>query len=127
MTLQPSGYSQRARSFARVAIGASSRRRPPPLPELPLPLLPQLPILVITSYSIHYTKLYEQASELLRALAQALSLNSIDQEIDAAVFGFLDSIEGAKARGVFLSDYVGFSLYDVLLFSPRAEARNNFV
>jgi len=64
----------------------------------------------------------QQASELLRALAQALSLNSIDQEIDAAVFGFLDSIEGAKARGVFLSDYVGFSLYDVLLFSPRAEA-----
>jgi patatin-related protein len=64
----------------------------------------------------------QQASELLRALAQALSLDAIDREIDAAVFEFLSCIGEDGTRSVFLSDYVGFSLYDVLLFSPRVEA-----
>jgi patatin-related protein len=63
----------------------------------------------------------QQSSELLRALAQAMALNELDAEIDGAVFDFVRRIQSAKHQQVFLCDYVGFSIYDVLLFSPSSE------
>jgi patatin-related protein len=64
----------------------------------------------------------QQSSELLRALAAALSLNQLDSEVDVAFHDFCQQVENPDDRQVFLSDYVGFSIYDVLLFSPGSES-----
>jgi len=63
----------------------------------------------------------QQSSELLRALAQTMALNELDAEIDGAVFDFVRRIQSTEHQQVFLCDYVGFSIYDVLLFSPSSE------
>jgi hypothetical protein len=64
----------------------------------------------------------QQSSDLLRGLAASLSLNQLDSEVDTAFYEFCSRVENIGYRQVFLSDYVGFSIYDVLLFSPSAES-----
>jgi patatin-related protein len=63
----------------------------------------------------------QQSSDLLRALAASLALNQLDADVDAAFYDFCSRVESVDHRQVFLSDYVGFSIYDVLLFSPSTE------
>ena len=70
----------------------------------------------------------ERARTLLKALASSLDLDELDREIDAAVYRFCDALDGDSTsprthggvtlRQVFLTDYVAFPAYDVLLFSP---------
>jgi hypothetical protein len=64
----------------------------------------------------------QQSSELLRVLAATLSLNQLDTEVDAAFHEFCRAVENLDHQKIFLSDYVGFSIYDVLLFSPSADS-----
>jgi len=64
----------------------------------------------------------QQSADLLRALAGSLTLNELDREVDAAFHDFCTRIENPDTQQVFISDYVGFSLYDVLLFSPGVES-----
>jgi patatin-related protein len=63
----------------------------------------------------------QQSADLLRALAASLELSSMDGKIDDAVYEFCHQIENEDTQKVFISDYVGFSVYDVLLFSASAE------
>lgn len=63
----------------------------------------------------------EQSGKLLRALARSLDLDSLDRQIDEAFYNFCRRIEDLQVRRAFVSDYVGFSVYDVLLFTPGVE------
>ncbi len=60
----------------------------------------------------------DQSRELLRALSAALGLGAFDRDVDQAFFEFSTHLSDEDVRRVFLSDYVGFPLYDVLLFTP---------
>ncbi len=60
----------------------------------------------------------QQSGELLRALASSLDLNALDREIDEACYALSSMLDDADARRAFIADYVGFSIYDVLLYKP---------
>jgi len=60
----------------------------------------------------------DEARELLRALAGALKLKELDREVDAVFGRFIDVLGEDPLRHAFLSDYVGFPVYDVLLYTP---------
>lgn len=60
----------------------------------------------------------DQSRELLRALSAGLGLGGFDRDVDQAFFEFSTHLSDEDVRRVFLSDYVGFPLYDVLLFTP---------
>ena len=62
----------------------------------------------------------DQSQELLRALSKSLALGSFDREVDEAFFEFSTHLSDEAVCRAFLTDYVGFPLYDVLLFSPGA-------
>lgn len=62
----------------------------------------------------------EEAVELLRALSGALNLKAMDRVVDEALHGFLDLLGGDPIRHAFVADYVGFPVYDVLLYAPGA-------
>jgi hypothetical protein len=58
------------------------------------------------------------AGELLRSLSGALKLKAMDREFDSAVESFMTSLGTDPLRDAFLADYVGFPVYDVLLYLP---------
>ena len=60
----------------------------------------------------------EEAGGLLRSLAGALDLKSKDRTFDAAFERFLNQLSGDPLHDSFLADYVGFPVYDVLLYLP---------
>ncbi|MCB1685621.1 MAG: patatin-like protein, partial [Pseudomonadales bacterium] len=59
-----------------------------------------------------------QTRELLTSLSASMDLNELDQEIDAAFFHLCQSLTSEDLRRAFVADYVGFPVYDVLLYSP---------
>lgn len=61
------------------------------------------------------------AGELLKALSGALNLTALDRELDQAFQSFADEIGDDPLRHAFLADYVGFPIYDVLLYAPSGE------
>ena len=60
----------------------------------------------------------EEATELLIALSATLGLPAIDRAVDEALQTFVDTLADDPVRHAFLSDYVGFPVYDVLLYAP---------
>lgn len=60
----------------------------------------------------------EAAGELLDALAGMLDLKSMDRALDAAFESFLAGLGEDGLRRAFLADYVGFPIFDVLLYAP---------
>jgi patatin-related protein len=58
------------------------------------------------------------ARGLLRALADSLDLARFDRGVDDAFAEFLQELGDDELRQAFLSDYVGFPVYDVLLYTP---------
>ncbi len=62
----------------------------------------------------------EDAGELLRALAGSLNLRELDRAMDEALCVFIRDLDGDPISHAFLSDYVGFTVYDVLLYTPGA-------
>jgi patatin-related protein len=62
----------------------------------------------------------DEARDLLRALSGALNLTDMDRKVDAAFEGFIRRLGSDPIRHAFLSDYVGFPVYDVLLYAPGA-------
>ncbi len=61
------------------------------------------------------------AGELLKALSGALNLTALDRELDQAFQVFADLLGNDPLRHAFLADYVGFPIYDVLLYAPSGE------
>jgi patatin-related protein len=62
----------------------------------------------------------EDARELLRGLSGVLDLKQMDREVDFAFEKFMRALGDDPLRHAFLSDYVGFPVYDVLLYAPGA-------
>ncbi len=60
----------------------------------------------------------EAAGELLRSLSGALNLKALDREFDDVFEKFMADIGRDPLRDAFLADYVGFPVYDVLLYLP---------
>ena len=60
----------------------------------------------------------DQALALLRSLADSLSLERLDRELDQAFFEFHERLASPRLRDALLGDYVGFPVYDVLLMAP---------
>lgn len=58
------------------------------------------------------------AGELLKSLAGALNLKACDRDLDGAFQKFLVELGDDPQRTAFLADYVGFPVYDVLLYLP---------
>lgn len=58
------------------------------------------------------------ARELLGALADSLDLTRFDRGVDDAFAEFLKGLGNDELRQDFLADYVGFPVYDVLLYTP---------
>jgi patatin-related protein len=58
------------------------------------------------------------AGELLRSLSGALNLKALDREFDGAVERFMTKLGADPLRDAFLADYVGFPVYDVLVYLP---------
>lgn len=58
------------------------------------------------------------AGELLKGLSGSLNLKSRDRELDNAFEQFLGRLGQGQLRSAFLADYVGFPVYDVLLYLP---------
>ncbi|HEY5644346.1 MAG TPA: patatin-like protein [Pseudomonadales bacterium] len=59
--------------------------------------------------------------EMLKALSGALKLTELDRSLDQAFQGFADDLGDDPLRHAFLADYVGFPIYDVLLYAPSGE------
>ena len=59
-----------------------------------------------------------QSRELLSSLGASLDLGLIDREVDAAFFVLCRDLRSVELRRAFIDDYVGFSIYDVLLYTP---------
>jgi hypothetical protein len=60
----------------------------------------------------------DEARGLLRELARSLNLLDLDRAVDRAFETFVGKLDGAVNRHAFVSDYVGFLIYDVLLYAP---------
>ena len=60
----------------------------------------------------------DSAGELLRSLSGALNLKTLDREFDDVFEKFMADIGRDPLRDAFLADYVGFPVYDVLLYLP---------
>lgn len=60
----------------------------------------------------------DESRELLRRAAEALDLEGLDREVDAAFFEFHERLGDGPLRMTLLGDYVGFPVYDVLLLAP---------
>lgn len=60
----------------------------------------------------------EEAGKLLRSLSGALDLKSKDRAFDEAFQRFLSHLSADPQHDAFLADYVGFPVYDVLLYLP---------
>ena len=60
----------------------------------------------------------EDARNLLNALSESLDLKGFDRKVDAAFVKFAEALNGGSITQAFLSDYVGFPVYDVLLYTP---------
>ena len=60
----------------------------------------------------------DEARELLRQLAGSLNLLELDRSLDDAFQTFIEALGGDPIGHAFLSDYVGFTVYDVLLYTP---------
>ncbi|MGE0623627.1 MAG: patatin-like protein [Pseudomonadales bacterium] len=63
----------------------------------------------------------QESGELLKALSGALNLTALDRELDQAFQVFADQVGDDPLRHAFLADYVGFPIYDVLLYAPSGE------
>lgn len=60
----------------------------------------------------------DEAGQLLRALSGALDLKAKDRVFDQAFERFLGQLAADPLHDAFLADYVGFPVYDVLLYLP---------
>jgi patatin-related protein len=60
----------------------------------------------------------EETGQLLRSLSGALDLKEKDRAFDAAFERFLSMLAVDPLHDAFLADYVGFPVYDVLLYLP---------
>ena len=60
----------------------------------------------------------EAAGQLLRSLSGVLDLKSSDRTFDQAFERFLSQLSADPLHDAFLADYVGFPVYDVLLYLP---------
>ncbi len=60
----------------------------------------------------------EDAGRLLRSLSGALDLKAADRAFDQAFERFLNQLAADPLHDAFLADYVGFPIYDVLLYLP---------
>jgi patatin-related protein len=60
----------------------------------------------------------EASGELLKTFAGALNLKDIDRSVDAAFEIFIRELGDDPLRQAFIADYVGFPVYDVLLYAP---------
>ena len=58
---------------------------------------------------------------MLKALSGALKLTELDRSLDQAFQAFADDLGDDPLRHAFLADYVGFPIYDVLLYAPSGE------
>jgi hypothetical protein len=62
----------------------------------------------------------DRSMQLLRDLSGALDLRKIDREVDVAFQGFIGALGAHPLKQAFLADYVGFPVFDVLLYAPGA-------
>jgi hypothetical protein len=60
----------------------------------------------------------DAAGELLRSLSGALNLKALDREFDDVFEKFMADLGSDPLHNAFLADYVGFPVYDVLLYLP---------
>ncbi len=60
----------------------------------------------------------DEAGALLRSLSGALDLKTSDRALDRAFERFLTQLAADPLHDAFLADYVGFPVYDVLLYLP---------
>ncbi|MDZ7668277.1 MAG: patatin-like protein [Gammaproteobacteria bacterium] len=60
----------------------------------------------------------DEAFSLLEGLADSLSLQTLDRELDEAFFEFHQRLDNETLREGVLGDYMGFPVYDVLLLAP---------
>ena len=60
----------------------------------------------------------EDARNLLNALSESLDLKGFDRTVDAEFVKFAEALNERSITQAFLSDYVGFPVYDVLLYTP---------
>ncbi len=60
----------------------------------------------------------EDAGQLLRSLSGVLDLKAKDRALDLAFERFLTQLSADPLHDAFLADYVGFPVYDVLLYLP---------
>lgn len=60
----------------------------------------------------------DEAFALLEGLAESLSLQTLDRELDEAFFEFHQRLDSEALREGVLGDYMGFPVYDVLLLAP---------
>ena len=60
----------------------------------------------------------DAAGQLLRALSGVLNLKASDRAFDQAFERFLAQLAADPLHDAFLADYVGFPVYDVLLYLP---------
>ena len=60
----------------------------------------------------------QAADALLEGLSGALDLKASDRALDEAFYRFLLLLGDDPMRGAFLADFVGFPVYDVLLYLP---------
>ena len=62
-----------------------------------------------------------EARDLLRALSGALNLKETDRNVDETFSQFIGALGSDPIRHAFLSDYVGFPVYDVLLYASSVQ------